>query len=326
LIQILCGADSYSIHEFLSSFKKGLGDPETLATNTTRLEGDRLLPATLQAAVETYPFFGDKRLVIVEGLLGRFDGKPKGAPAKHGARETDPLPFASVLKSAPPTTVTVLLEGEVKKTNPLLRELIKADIKEFSPLPASRLPDWIKKRASQMGTAITEDAASLLARLVGPNLWTMSSELEKLSLLAEGRGIEARDVEAAVPASREVSIFELVDAVMEGRSAPAQCLLQAMLRDGQSPSYILFMLARQLRILVRAKSMLTEGRGDGFIQGKLGLHDFALRKTLDQAVRFNFPRLKAFYHRLLEADVTIKTTRYEVDLAVSILVAEGCAG
>jgi len=60
LIQILYGADSYSIHEFLSSLKKRLGDPETLATNTTRLEGDRLLPATLRAAVETYPFFGDK--------------------------------------------------------------------------------------------------------------------------------------------------------------------------------------------------------------------------------------------------------------------------
>jgi DNA polymerase-3 subunit delta len=70
--------------------------------------------------------------------------------------------------------------------------------------------------------------------------------------------------------------------------------------------------------------MLSEGRAEGFIQGKLGLHEFALRKTIDQAARFNFTRLKAFYHRLLEADVTIKTSRYEEDLAVSILVAEGC--
>jgi len=184
------------------------------------------------------------------------------------------------------------------------------------------LPDWIKKRAAAAGSTISDEAAINLARLVGANLWTMSSELDKLSLLAEGRSIEAADVETAVAASREVGIFELVDAVMEGKSAPAQRLLQGLLRDGQAPSYILYMMARQLRLLVRAKSMLSDGRAEPFIAGKLGLQGFALRKTLDQAARFTVPRLKDFYHRLLEADMAIKTSRYDEDIAVSLLVAE----
>ncbi len=329
MIYVLHGADDYSIHEALTAIKAGLGDAETLATNTSRLEGGKLAVAELQAAVEAFPFFGDKRLVIVDGLAGRFESKSKstssGARATKKAESSPAAEFAAALKSAPPSTITVLLEGELKKTNPLLKELAsKAEVKEFAPLAPGRLLDWIKKRISAAGGAISDEAAALLSRTVGANLWTMSNEVDKLCLLTAGRGIEAADVEAAVAASREVSVFELVDAVMAGRSAAAQKLLQEFLRDGQSPSFILFMLARQLRLLVRAKSMMAEGCSEGFMQGKLGLPDFALRRTLEQAGRFNLARLKDFYHRLLEADQAIKTSRYDEELAVGILVAEAC--
>jgi len=329
LIYILYGNDDYSIHEALASLKKGLGDPETIATNTTRLGGDRLTPAVLQANVEAFPFFGDKRLVIVDGLLGRFDSQAKNITPKNRGKnaENDVVAFSSILNSAPPSTIVVLADGELKKTNPLLKSIAdRADVKEYASLSPSGLPGWIKKRASQIETAISDEAAAELARLVGPNLWTLSSELEKLSLFTAGRRIELADVSTATAASREVGIFELVDAIMGARSAPAMQLLHAFLRDGQAPSYIIFMLARQLRLLVRAKSMLSEGCGEQFIQDKLKLYGFALHRTLDQASRFSFPRLKAFYRNLLETDLAIKASRYDEDLAVSLLVAEACSG
>jgi DNA polymerase III subunit delta len=129
-------------------------------------------------------------------------------------------------------------------------------------------------------------------------------------------------VEQVVAASRETSIFELVDAVMEGRLTQANRLLAQFWRSGASGSYVLFMLTRQLRLLVRAKDMLAEGRPEGFIQAKLGLAEFALRKTLDQASRYQFPRLRDFYHRLLDTDLAIKSGRYDEELALSVLVAE----
>jgi len=329
LIYILYGTDDYSIYEALASLKKGLGDPETLANNTTRLDGSRISPAVLQANVEAFPFFGDKRLIIVDGLLSRCEAKTKSSPSKKTSKnpESDLDAFATVLRSAPPTTITVLIDSVLKKTNPLLKAVAdKAEIREYLPLVLPKLPDWIKKRTSQTGTTISDEAAEGLARLVGPNLWILSSELEKLSLYALGRRIEAADVGTAVAASREVGIFELVDAIMSGRSTPALQLLQGFLRDGQAPSYILFMLARQLRLLVRVKSMLASGRSEGFIQDKLKLYGFALNRTIDQAARFSLPRLKAFYRHLLETDLTIKTSRYDEDLAVSLLVAEACSG
>jgi len=328
LIYIIYGADDYSAHEALASLKKGLGDPEALATNTTRLDGDRLTPATLRAHVEALPFLGNYRLIIVEGLLSRHETRAKSSPAKNPPKNTENNieAFAGALRSAPPTTVTVLQEDDVKKSNPLLKAIAdKAELQEYPLLAAPRLPDWIKQRARLAGTTISDAAAAELARLVGSNLWVLSSELEKLFLFAAGRGIESADVSAVVTASREIGVFELVDAIMDGRSAQALRLLQGFLRDGQAPSYILFMLGRQLRLLVRAKGIMASGHSELVVQDKLKLYGFALRRTLDQATRFSLPRLKAFYHRLLDTDLAIKTSRYDEDLAISLLVAEACS-
>jgi DNA polymerase-3 subunit delta len=325
MIHVLYGADDYSARQALGEIKKGLGDPETLATNTSLLDGARLPLADLRAAVEAFPFFGDKRLIVIEGLLSRFEAKSRAQPPKTGGPESGLADYLSALVSAPPTSVIVLLDGELKKTNPMLKELAgKASVREFPALSFARLVDWIKKSFSRSGGAVSDEAAALLARLVGSNLWTMSSEVEKLLLAAEGRRVEASDVEAMVPASREVAVFELVDAVLAGNAGTAQRCLQSMLADGQAPSYILFMLARQLRLLVRLRSMLSEGMAERAAQARLGVPDFIFRKAVEQAARFDIPRLKALYRLLLDADLAIKTGRYPEDIAVTMLVAEAC--
>jgi len=52
----------------------------------------------------------------------------------------------------------------------------------------------------------------LLARLVGGNLWAMSSEIDKLALYTLGRRIEVEDVKKITSSAQEANIFALVDA------------------------------------------------------------------------------------------------------------------
>ena len=53
---------------------------------------------------------------------------------------------------------------------------------------------------------------------------------------------------------------------------------------------------------------------------RLGLKsEFPLRKTLEQAQRYPLERLKSVYKRLLEADLSIKTGRYDGRLALNLL-------
>ena len=62
----------------------------------------------------------------------------------------------------------------------------------------------------------------------------------------------------------------------------------------------------------------------GEIQKRLGLPEFATRRTLEMAVRSSRERLVMMYHKLLETDVAIKTGRRSDELALTILVAELC--
>jgi DNA polymerase-3 subunit delta len=153
----------------------------------------------------------------------------------------------------------------------------------------------------------------------------MKGEIEKLVLYAGNRPIEAEDVKKLVGLSRESSVFTLVDAIIEGKLNLANQSAVELLETGAAPSYVLAMLARQLRLLVRARDLKNAGQSENSIQGALGLADYPFRKTIEQASRFTMPRLKIFYHRLLDADLAIKTGKYDDELALTILVSDLCS-
>jgi DNA polymerase-3 subunit delta len=201
----------------------------------------------------------------------------------------------------------------------------KADVRLFAPLKGTQLENWVKKRIAQSGAAISDEALKNMVRLVGSDLWVMKGEIEKLVLYAGQRTIDTEDVKKLVGLSRESSIFTLVDAIIDGKLNLANQSAVELLETGAAPSYVLAMLARQLRLLVRARELKNTNQTEGAIQGVLGLADFPFRKTIEQASRYSMPRLKLFYHRLLDADLAIKTGKYDDELALTILVSDLCS-
>ncbi len=332
MIHVFYGADDFSVREALDEIKKGLGDPAMLAASTSRLEGAKLRPDELEAAVQAVPFFGGTRLIIVEGLLGRFEPKEKRGAGRKTAKapkesETElHKVMARLINAAPESSAVVLIDGEIGKANSLLKEISpKADMRVFSPLKGVALENWARKRVDSSGGTISEEALKALVRLVGSDLWVMNGEIQKLVLYTAGRAIEPDDVKKLVGLSREASIFTLVDAVVDGRLNLANQSMCELLESGAAPSYILVMLTRQIRLLLRARDLKGKGQSERAIQAALGLADFPFRKTLEQAARYSMPRLKDFYHRLLEADLSIKTGRYDGELALTLLVSELCS-
>jgi DNA polymerase III subunit delta len=333
MIHLFYGTDDFSTHEALFELKLGLGDPSFLESNTSRLDGSRLKPDDLTAAVQSMPFFGGKRLVIVEGLLSRFHAAEKrGVSAradtspKKGETELIPV-FTKTLLASPDTTEVVLLDGDVSKTNPLLKELAtKAEVRLFPELKGAQLESWVRKRAEKVGAHLSEPALKELVRLVGGDLWVMHGELQKLSLYAGDKTIELDDVKKLVGASHEASIFALVDDIIDGHLKSASEAMYGLLESGAAPQYILSMLARQLRYLIRAKDLKASGNTESACQSALGLADFPFRKTIDQAARHPMSRLQAFYRRLLDTDLAIKTGKYDDELALIILVTELSSG
>ncbi len=328
LLYILQGQDDFSLRQALEGIKKGIGDYDLLPANITMLEGQQLSLAQLRSICQTVPFLTEKRLVVVEGLLARFEPKGKSTPRKKTKQvtnqENEYKSWAAGISQLPESTILVLIDGKVASNNPLLTELSgKAEVKRFPLLREASLRQWIQKQVREEGGSISPQAVNLLAKLIGSNLWIMANEIKKLVLLTSGRRIEEEDVRTLVSYAQETNVFAMVDAILEFKSGIAEKLLQQLLREGAAPAYLLFMLARQVRMIVRAKELRSQGKPEVEIQNRLGLSsEFALRRTLEQAGRHPLSRVIEVYHKLLETDLAIKTGKYDGELALNILIAE----
>ncbi|MCX6021570.1 MAG: DNA polymerase III subunit delta [Chloroflexi bacterium] len=351
MVYLLYGDDDYTLRRSVAETKAALGDPEMLALNTAMLDGRAVTFNELQSHCETIPFLAPARLIIVDGLFKRFAARRGRAAETAGDddgddAEDEPVAAAAaggtgkealdkggwsglsgVFSHLPPTSTVLLIEeGPPAKNNPLFRLLEKlVEVREFKKLRGPALQRWVQERVESTGVRITTGAVRLLVDLIGDDLWAMASELDKLSTYALGRQITEMDVQTLTVGAKEASVFSLVDAIMARNLTEASRLLHQLLDDGAAPPYLLFMIARQFRLVLQAKELLTAGERNFDIGKRIGVFsDFALRKTLDQARAAQRPALIAAYLRLLEADLALKTGRLEGDLAVELLLIDLC--
>jgi DNA polymerase-3 subunit delta len=329
LFYILYGKDDFSLQQKLEEIKKELGNQEMLAVNTSIFDDRQLSLSQLKDACSAVPFLCPYRLVIAKGLLGRFELKSGSerrttrSRAKLNSGLEEWMGLAEYVRQMPPTTMLVLIDGEIKANNRLLKSVAsQAKVMVFAPPSDRNLSDWIQDRVKQGGGTISPGAVKLLVGLVGADLWTMSSEIDKLLAYCSGKVITEDSVKQVTSYAREANIFSLVDAILEGRRNVAQQLLHRLLQEGASPSYVLAMITRQLRLIVIAKDMgpkLPRPENRNRLEPTSG---YGLEKAVKQAKAYTLERIKKAYHKLLEADIAIKTGKYDSDLALDLLVVE----
>jgi DNA polymerase-3 subunit delta len=326
MLYILYGQDDFSLNQAVGKIKADLGDREMVVANTTNLDGQRLTLGELRNKCDTAPFLCSHRLVIVGGLLGRFEAKQSKSRSRkgksgNGLGEWEGL--ASYVKQMPETTVLMLVDEEVKGNNPLLQKLsLLTEVRAFPLLRGGNLKSWIRQRVKAEGGDITNQAVNLLAELIGGDLWAMDGEIQKLLLYSQERPISEDDVRQLVTCIQEANIFALVDAVAEGRTELAQRMLHRLYDEGVPPTYVLIMITRQFRLIAQARD-LGKGLSRLQIQDRLGLKSsYGLDKTLSQAKLYDFEGVKRAYDKLMETDLAIKTGRYSDKLALELLVTE----
>lgn len=330
VIYILIGEDDFSLHHSLVEIRRSLGEDEGAGENFNRLEGENLTLDELRNTLMTLPFFSAKRLVVVNGLLTRFEARKPPRGQKSNPKYNPADEWIELILAMPPSTILVFYEPRPKKeithANPLYQAIAPhAEVREFPRLQGARLKEWIVKHTEKLGGTISAQATDALAWMVGGDLWAMSGELEKLVLYAHGRRIEEEDVRKLAAQSKEVSIFELVDAFVELQSIKARRALSDLLLSGASPAYIVHMLARQIRNLIIVRSLKSTGHSEEEMRKRLGMPaNFAWRKTCEQASRYTAARLKNMYQRLYECDLQIKRGEYPPQLALELLLAELC--
>ncbi len=329
MLHVVYGPDSYSARKLLDSIMaQHAGDVEQ--DSPLWLDARTARPQEVLNACEQASLFGGTSRVVLEGLLSKFEPPKSGGPRPRKGRKKDASvlgeweSFPSQAAALPETSVLVLLDGELKGPNPLLKALQPVtQVSECRTLNAGQLQSWIQSRVAEAGGQFQPEAVRSLSVLSGGDLWQLSAEIEKLLLYADGRPVSAEMVDAAAVGTQTTTIFALVDAIVEGNEQRARRCLDTMYKDGLPAGYLFTMVDRQLRLIAQA----LEGRGARGVRqqptGELArLHDFALRRVYEQAGRYTDAQVRHALARLVAADRAVKTSASEDRVALDLLISD----
>ena len=329
MIYLIYGEDSLSVEETLASLNSDGGDDSLYYVNTTTLNGATVSLAELEAAWSTIPFLADKRIVVVRDLLARMEQGRGGRSSRSRGLDGEWADIGERLAYVPDSTELIFVDAAIGRNNPLLSAIRPlAQVHEFR-LPSVRdMPGWVRQRADRLGAVIEPSAISALVDAIGNDTRLIDMELQKLALYrstgrSDGRSdgmIRRQDVEAMVSYVREANIFAAVDAALEGRAGFALRLAHQLLAEGRSSTYVVTMLARQVRFLIVAKDMKSRGFQQDEIGRRLSIRGYPLTKTMQQEGRFSAERLAEIHRRLLEADLSIKTGAADEEMALDALI------
>jgi DNA polymerase-3 subunit delta len=321
VIYLLYGENSVELRRTVDELEKKLGGAAA-ALDAARLEGKGLTLEALRGAVMALPFLVERRLVVVNECLERWN-----SPAQQQK-------FLDLLDQIPDSTALVLVEPRELRTKE------RGRFKEHWILPwaeqrpqrvfvrhheqphGAAMADWILKQAARSGGRLSGEAAGMLAALVGDETRLAALELDKLlAYVNYSRPIEVDDVARVSFPVGQTDIFGMVDALAQRSPREALGKLRQLYAD-EDVVDIFAMIVRQFRLLLLAREVLDTGGGEADVARALAQHPFVIRKISAQAQRFSLPELEAVYRRLLLIDEAIKTGEMAGETALDLFTAE----
>ena len=281
----------------------GLLPAEARPFNYRSVEGGPQNPAAQLLSWAYAPPLGAPWRLLVVWDEGLFAGK--------GKRREDEEAYLRYLAEPAPACCLVLVAGAaVVNEGRLYKALAKAGaVVSFAALEPAELRRWAVQEAAQHGKTLRPDALAYLLAASSGDLGFLMGAVEKVCLYAAGeKEISLATAKEVVASTPQGSIFHLVDAVGERDMAQALVFLRRLLQAGEPPARLSHMLARQVRLILRAKLLAQEGRESSEIARDLQVPAFVAEKILRQAGRHSLSSLEEGLRQLLAVDVALKSS------------------
>jgi DNA polymerase-3 subunit delta len=286
---LLVGEEPLLRDDALAAIQKAVLDGAVEDFNLDRMSGETATTAAVRDALGALPMMAARRLVVLR--------EPE---ARRGSTKTLTDGLAEIVPEVleQETSVLVVTAAKVDKRQRWVKAFKEPSaVVDCAPPKAGRsLAAFVKAEAKRQNLTLERGVAELLAERVGPQLLLMRQEIAKAALLAgDGKEILLVHAEASTGHVADQPIWDLTDAIGEGRTADAIGLLSRMLEAGAPGPVVLGSLAAHFRKLLR---LGTGGRVPG--------PPFVVRKLESQARRYPPGRLLACVKAIHDADTALK--------------------
>ncbi len=227
-------------------------------------------------------------------------------------RRADELPeseeLAERITRGLPKSVVLILDAEkLDKRSRLYKALDSLGALEEFPTPDRRsLPTLVRELLAEYKVKLTPAALKYLLATVEPQPARLAKEIEKLACYSTERELDVPELRELLFGDQSESVLKWLDLVGE-RSPQSVKYLRELLRSGEDPNKIFFMLVSQIRGLLAVKSLAAQKKSSEEIAKELGKPPWLVGKHKAMAQNFSEEELIELLQRLHEEDVNIKT-------------------
>ncbi len=307
-VYLLTGDENYLLMQAKQMLKAAMikeGDE----MNYTLFEDSKVDMQQLGELAMTYPFFSEKRLLVLD---------------RTGILKSGKEALIEIMEHLPETTCMVICEPEIDKRSKAYKWIKKNGyIAEFLKKNQTEkvLLRWVATLLSKEKKKIRESDAGYFLERVGDDMFQIKNETEKLiSYVGERTEIVREDIEAIASGEIQNKIFDMVSAIARGDKTQALDYYNDLILLKEPPMHILFLIIRQYRILLMICNMRQRHKPDKEIAQAAGIPPFAIRKNESQLRGYNLHLLENCILQCIEMEEQIKTGKIGDQMAVELLI------
>ncbi len=316
------GEEDYLKLHTLNAARAALCPDEGFAFfNDMRIDPLELTPASLTDALMPLPMMNDKKIVSVSGI----------DLLSMRSHEIDAL--CEVLSTLPEYDFNVLIisapsgcveEGfAAKRASSAFAKLTKyLRPVQFDTPGQARLLAWCEKHFEHNGVSCSDDICKKLFERCGTSMFTLASEIDKLSFYAITHGrntVTAEDIPLVTCSVVESDAFALANAILGENKATALDALAVTKFNRVEPVILLSEISKVICDLAVVKSMLSAGKTPKEISLSLKMNEYKVKIYANAANSKSDEKLSEALARCAEADKAIKNSAGGYDVLEQLL-------
>lgn len=321
---LFTGREEYLMNDLIERIKNKYIDDSFETLNFTILEGKNETLDNLINACETLPFMSEKKVVVLKDISFFIDKEDKNFE----------IDFYKHLDNLGEFLCLIIVDndGVIRKNSKIYKYFNKKQQAiDLVRLEGRELNSWIqdilvtynrKMNISNINYFIQQ--SSYLNRNTDQNLYDLENELLKVVNYSDSEEITKETIELVMIKSINTTIFQLLDAIASGNSNLALNAFNDLYILNEPIQKILFMVIRQMRLLLGFKLYERKGYNQREIQSKLQIKPYEAGKISNQSKRFSVKTLENTLEELQAVDKKLKTTSINDKLAMEMLIINIC--
>lgn len=314
-VYLLAGEDTLRMEGVIQKIRKDVLGESGSAFNFHVYQGDQTPVEKILQQALSLPMLGSHQVIWVkqaDKCLGNQDSQ--GVLEKYVAGPVD-------------ETILILTAEKVDKRKKWVKICQEGGyLFDFTPPSGEALVQWVLKAARRENLPLEQEQARILCELVGNDLLSLKSEIDKLALLAEDRGkaVDAQEIGRIIMDQAALEGYEITAHLEPGNSGQVLKTWFRLSEWGRTAHEIAPLLISR----IRKGAILAAGRDGGMADRDIG----ALSAQNPWSFRYLEPMVQSMGSRglgsalksALECDRRLKGSPLKPDIIIEKLILDLC--